>query len=170
MAQCSACTQQSTQWGLEVRVRRLCSVSGHNNRGRGRCYLGCVDAVFQQHIKGTQSVPLCLYICVCVCRQVCVRMYVIQQFHQCKHIDLSMGCLVHCVTLPMVQNSKLITHDEMINLVYVPLSVQCTQPYVLPVSLLTSEGFLLGAQPRLISLSAVLLFYRLTKRLTTLFC
>lgn len=75
-----------------------------------------------------------------------------------------MGFLVHCVTLPMVFSSKLITHDEMINLVYVPLSVHCTQPYVLlPVSVLTSKSFLLGAQPSLIS-TAVLQLDRLKKK------
>lgn len=56
-----------------------------------------------------------------------------------------MGCLLHCVTLPMVLGSKLITHDEMINLVYVPLSVHCTGPSVqLPISLLDSERLSAG--------------------------
>lgn len=45
-----------------------------------------------------------------------------QRTPECKHIDLPMGCLLHQATLPMVLGSKLITHDEMINLVYVPLS------------------------------------------------
>lgn len=84
--------------------------------------------------------------------------HVWEQIHQCKHIDLTVGGLVHSVTLPTVLSSKLITHDEMINLVYVPLSVHCTHPSVLlSFSLLSSEGFLLGAQPSLIPLTG--LFY-----------
>ncbi len=98
-----------------------------------------------------------MYVRVHVCK--CVHMYVREYIHQCKHIDLSMGCLVHCVTLPMVPSSKLITHDEMINLVYVPLSVHCIHPSVqLSISPLHSEGFLLGAPSSLISLNAVLCY------------
>lgn len=92
--------------------------------------------------------------------QVCEHIYVREQIHQCKHIDLSAGELVHCVTLPMVSSSKLITHDEMINLVYVPLSVQCTQPYAL---FLVSPR-LSAVLPSLISLTT-LQQYRLTKSL-----
>lgn len=54
---------------------------------------------------------------------VCKSANVVQHTPECKHIDLPMGCLLHRATLPMVFGSKLITHDEMINLVYVPLSV-----------------------------------------------
>lgn len=43
----------------------------------------------------------------------------------------------------------------MINLVYVPLSIQYIQPYVLLLlSLLSSDGFLLGSQPNSLSVIA----------------
>lgn len=63
---------------------------------------------------------------------VCVhaRMYVWEQIHQCKHIDLPAACLLHCASLPMVPRSKLITHDEMINLLRVSVSVHRPRPYV----------------------------------------
>lgn len=61
--------------------------------------------------------------------RLCEHVNVWQHTPECKHIDLPMGCLLHRVTLPMVFGSKLITHDEMINLVYVPLSVGCARPY-----------------------------------------
>lgn len=54
---------------------------------------------------------------------VCERANVVQRTPECKHIDLPMGCLLHQATLAMVLGSKLITHDEKINLVYVPVSV-----------------------------------------------
>lgn len=61
--------------------------------------------------------------------RLCEYMNVWQHTPECKHIDLPMGCLLHRVTLPMLFGSKLITHDKMINLVYVPLSVGCARPY-----------------------------------------
>lgn len=66
---------------------------------------------------------------------VCERANVVQRTPECKHIDLPMGCLLHHATPLMVFGSKLITHDEMINLVSVPLSVRGARPYaVLSVS------------------------------------
>lgn len=61
--------------------------------------------------------------------RLCEYMNVWQHTPECKHIDLPMGYLLHRVTLPMLFGSKLITHDKMINLVYVPLSVGCARPY-----------------------------------------
>lgn len=78
-----------------------------------------VAATFEAETDGQKS----LFACWCVCVNVW------QRTPECKHIDLPMGCLLHRVTLPMVFGSKLITHDEMINLVYVPLSVWCARPY-----------------------------------------
>lgn len=71
---------------------------------------------------------------------VCACAYVWEQIHQCKHIDLSAGCLLRCACLPMVPRSKLITHDEMINLLRVSVSVHRMQPYVL-ISVSPADAF-----------------------------
>lgn len=80
----------------------------------------------------TKPVLLVSYVSVRVGVRACahVRTYVWEQIHQCKHIDLSAGCLLHCASLPMVPRSKLITHDEMINLLRVSVSVHRPRPYV----------------------------------------